>query len=96
MSGEMLNVMAQSKIEKDYGTFRQIINSRTELTNPTGAQGGGHTGYERANAKYNGAKRYGVRLRQILGGLLAYVQGLRDNRFEMTCQLWEGEIMVHQ
>ena len=62
MRGRTLNVMAQSKIEKDYSTFRKIINSRTELTNPTGAQGGGRTRYERANAKYNGAKRYGVRL----------------------------------
>ena len=96
MSEEMLNIMARSKIEKDYGTFRQIMNSRTELMNPTGAQGGGRTGYERANAKYNGSKRYGVRLRYTLGRLLAYVQGLQSNRFEMTCRLWESDMMVHQ
>ena len=96
MSGEKLNIMARSNIEKDYGTFRQIMNLRTELTTPTGAQGGEGIGYERANTKYYGAKRYGVRLRQILGRLLAYVQGLRNNRFGMTCRLWEGDIMVHQ
>ena len=57
MSGETLNIMARSKIEKDYGTFRKIISSRTELTTPTGEKGGGRAGYERANAKYNGAKK---------------------------------------
>ena len=85
MNGETLNIMARSKIEKDYGIFRRIINSRTELKNPTVVQGGGRTGYERANAKYNSAKRYGVRLRYTLGRLLAYVQGLRNNCSGMTC-----------
>ena len=63
MSGEKLNIMARSNIEKDYGTFRWIMNLRTELTTPMGAQGGEGIGYERANTKYYGAKRYGVRLR---------------------------------
>ena len=49
MSGETLNIMARSDIEKDYGTFREIVNSCTELTSPMGGQGGrrvdmsGHT-----------------------------------------------------
>ena len=63
MSGETLNIMARSDIEKDYGTFRLIISSRTELTTPTVAQGGKRTEFERTNTKYNGAKRYGIRLR---------------------------------
>ena len=55
MSRETLNIMARSKVEKDYDTFRWIISSHTELTKPTGAQGGN---YEQANTKYNGAKRH--------------------------------------
>ena len=39
---------------------------------------------------------FGVRCQLILGRLLAYVQGLQNNRFGMACQLWEGDIMVHQ
>jgi hypothetical protein len=74
MSGEKLNIMARSNIEKDYGTFRWIMNLRTELTTPTGAQGGGRTGYERTNAKYNGANRYEVILRYILRRLFAHVR----------------------
>ena len=37
--------------------------------------------YERANANYNVAKQYGVRLRYILGRLLAHVLGLQSTLF---------------
>ena len=73
---------------------RQTLNIMARNSN--GYTRGQTGGYERANAKYIDMKQYGVRLWYILGRLLAHIQGLRSNISEMTCRLWEGEMMVNQ